>query len=95
MQVSAVKAGRKKAVGIEIPLPKVPLILVIAKKGFVMCGYLNVDAAARLGDAAAVVKGVKTVGDLLRRPVVAVTPKAFALGVRVGMSGRQALSKLL
>ena len=95
MNFKEITAGRRKAVGIEIPLPKAPLVLVLGKKGFLMCGYLDVAAAERLGDTAAVVKGVKSVEELLKKPVVSLTPKAARLGLRVGMLGRQALSKLL
>jgi uncharacterized protein YunC (DUF1805 family) len=89
------KAGLRRAIGIEIPLPKAPLVLVIGKKGFLMCGYLDVGAAGRLGGAAAVIRGVQSVEELLEKPIVAVTPRAFRLGVRVGMPGHRALSKLL
>ena len=95
MRFKEIITGRRRAIGIEIPLPNAPLVLVLGKKGFLMCGYLNVAAAEKLGDTAAVIKGVKSVEELLKKPVAAFTPKAFKLGVRVGMPGRKALSKLL
>jgi uncharacterized protein YunC (DUF1805 family) len=95
MRFKQITTGRTRAVGIEIPLPNAPLVLVLGSKGFLMCGYLDVAAAERLGDAAAVVKGVKSVEELLQKLVVSLTPKASKLGVRIGMTGRKALSKLL
>lgn len=33
------------------------MLLILCKKGYVMCGYLNAEAAEKFGDAAAVVGG--------------------------------------
>ncbi|MEM2105915.1 MAG: DUF1805 domain-containing protein [Candidatus Bathyarchaeia archaeon] len=86
------RVGDKACLGVRVELPNSPpLLVVVADKGFVMCGFLNVDAAERLGVAAAVVSGVKTFEDVLRASVKAVTSGAEALGVRVGMSGEEAL----
>ena len=85
----------RKATGVEVALPKAPLVLAQAPNGFVMCGYLNVDVAERLGVAAAMVKGVKTVDDLLNAKVEGLTSAAAARGVAPGMTGRDALARLL
>jgi uncharacterized protein YunC (DUF1805 family) len=82
------------ATGHLIDLPGAPLIVAHGAKGFVMCSYLDVAAADRLGTAAAVVKGVKTIDELLAKPVVAVSRAAAALGVTEGMTGRDALERL-
>lgn len=86
------KAG--SAVGISIPMPNSNLVLAVGVRGFVMCGYLDLATAEKLKDAAAVVTGVKTVDELLDGKVKKVTPAAARRGVRVGMTGRQALEKL-
>ena len=83
------------AVGVEVPLPKAPLVLASVPNGFVMCGYLNVDTAERLGVAAAMVRGVSTVDDLLAASIVSCTKAAAEKGVVPGMSGRDALAKLI
>jgi uncharacterized protein YunC (DUF1805 family) len=78
--------------GVRVDLPdSPPLLLIVAEKGFVMCGFLNLDAAEKLGVVAAVVSGVKTFEDVLEGEIKGVTSKAEALGVRVGMSGLEAL----
>ena len=71
-----------------------PLLLMVADKGFVMCGFLNVEAAERLCVAAAMVSGVKTFEDVLNAQVKAVTSKAKGLGVDVGMKGVEALKRM-
>lgn len=90
--VELLRVGGKACLGVRVDLPNSPpLLVVVADKGFVMCGFLNVDVAERLGVAAAVVSGVKSFEDVLRAGVKAVTRGAEALGVRVGMSGEEAL----
>ena len=80
---------------IAVKLNNAGLILAVAPKGFLMCGYLDISAAERLKDAACVVTGVKTVEELLSKPVVKLTPDARKLGITLGMSGRSALEKMI
>lgn len=95
MQSRDISFGEKKATGLEMDLPNARLVLASGKRGFVMCGYLNLEAAENLKDAAAVVTGVKTIDELLEKKVVRVSSQAKRLGVRIGMSGREALKKFL
>lgn len=81
--------------GVEVALPGAPLVLAHAKNGFVMCGYLNIETANKLGIAAGMVRGVSTVSDLLEAKIVALSDAALAKGASVGMSGREALSRFL
>lgn len=94
MKTAEIKIGDKIAAGVEIPLNNAVLVLAVGKNGFVMCGYLNVDAAEKTGDAACVVKGVKNVEELLAGKVAALTTAARKLGVELGMTGKNALEKL-
>lgn len=71
-----------------------PFLIVRGYHGWIGCGYLNIDAASRLGDAAAVFSGVSTHEDLLDAEAVAVSTAGAALGLVVGMSGRDALELL-
>jgi len=88
----SVKVYDKTCLGLKVELPdSPPLLLVVAEKGFVMCGFLNIDVAEKLGVAAAVVSGVKSFEDVLDADVKAVTSGAKMLGVEVGMKGAEAL----
>jgi uncharacterized protein YunC (DUF1805 family) len=97
IDVSSVKVDGKGCLGLRVDLPEcsAPLLLIIAEKGFVMCGFLNVEAAERLNVAAAVVSGVKSFDDMLNGQVKAVTSKARGMGVEVGMMGVEALRRML
>ena len=78
-----------------VELGKANLIVAIAPKGFLMCGYLDINVAEGLKDVACVVTGVKTVEELLSKPVVKLTPDAKKLGITLGMTGRTALEKMI
>jgi len=59
ISVMSVKVDDETCLGVRVELPgSPPLLLVVAERGFVMCGFLDVDVAERLGVAAAVVSGV-------------------------------------
>ena len=95
ISVMSVKVNDETCLGVRVELPdSPPLLLVVADKGFVMCGFLNVDVAQNLGVAAAVVSGVKSFEDVLNAEVKAVTSKARDLGVSVGMKGVDALKHM-
>ncbi len=88
-----VKDREVEAVCLE--LGRANLIVAAAPKGYVMCGYLDMQTAEQLGDAAAVVRGISTIPEMLERPVAAVSKKAAELGVKCGMSGQQALELMV
>jgi uncharacterized protein YunC (DUF1805 family) len=95
ISIMTVKVDGKSCLGLRTDLPdSPPLLLITAEKGFVMCGFLNVESAEKLGVAAAVVSGVKTFDDVLNGQVKAATSKAKSLGVEVGMKGADALKHL-
>ena len=72
---------------------KSPLLIIKAGKGVLGCGYLNVEAFNRQGEAGAIVRGVQTHDDMLTAKVVAVSEAARALGVEPGMTGEEALRR--
>jgi len=71
------------------------VLLVKAKKGMLGCGYFSIDAANKLGDALAIVTGVNDFDQVLAAQVKLVSDKARELGVSEGMSGKQALEKMI
>jgi uncharacterized protein YunC (DUF1805 family) len=95
INIETLKVDSRNCLGLRVDLPdSPPLLLVIAEKGFVMCGFLNVDAAERLNVAAAVVSGVKTFEEVLNAQIKAVTSKAKSFGIEVGMKGTEALKQM-
>ena len=80
--------------GLKVRMPNANLLLIVGEKGYIMCGYLDIGAAEKLGDAACIVTGVSTFHDVLKSEVKSLTSKAEELGVREGMVGEQALEIL-
>ncbi|MFH1282664.1 MAG: DUF1805 domain-containing protein [bacterium] len=94
MIVKEIKYKQYSFTGFEIEMPHAPLILVKAKNGYVMCGYLDITAAEKLGDCAAIVRGVKSIKELIKKEVTDVTPAAKLKNVKIGITGLQALIKM-
>jgi uncharacterized protein YunC (DUF1805 family) len=94
MKLSDVKIKNKYAQGIELPLKNASLIMIVAPKGYVACGYWNIAAAEKFADAACIVRGVKNLDEALAAKVAEVTPAAARLGIKTGMICRKALEKL-
>lgn len=90
-----IKIRESAATGFEIKLPHANLVLVVAEKGYVCCGFLDLATAEKLSDAAAIVRGVKTTQDLLQAKIVALTTFAEKLGIKPGMTGKGALELLI
>ncbi|UXY16971.1 YunC family protein [Chitiniphilus purpureus] len=71
-----------------------PLLIIKGKKGFLGCGYINVETCNKTSEACAIVSGVNTFDDMRKAKVVAVSVKARELGVVEGELGAAALAKL-
>jgi uncharacterized protein YunC (DUF1805 family) len=94
--VEQLKIAEKTATGLRVELPdSPPLVAIIGNTGFIMCGFLNIDAAEKLGVTAAMVSGVKTFEDVLKAEVKAATSKAKMSGITIGMKGEEALRLLI
>lgn len=94
MLIEQVNLENGCALGLKLDMERAPLLVIRAKKGFVMCGYLNMDVANKLGDVAVRVTGVKSFEDVLNAKAVDVSEAAKKLGITVGMTGKEALNKM-
>src|SRR5438067_9807083 len=68
--------------------------------GIVGCGIYALDVPAEFGQAIAIARGTPAnplcePEDLLDAKIVGLTPQAEAFGVRQGMTGREAVEKML
>ena len=97
IDVAELKVDGKNCLGLKVDLPDspAPLVLITAEKGFIMCGFLDMQTAERLNVAAALVSEVKSFDDVLNAQVKAATSKAKSLGVETGMKGSEALKHML
>jgi uncharacterized protein YunC (DUF1805 family) len=92
-----VKSGT--VLGIRIGNPEAPekpaIIVLIAKKGLLVCGNFDINELDKRGLTAARVVGLTKIEDALQLNVVSVTSRAKTLGVNVGMLGKEALERML
>ena len=95
MQTQTIQLEKGEATGYLIDLGKAPLILITTKKGYVMCGYLNIATANKLGDIAGKVTGVKTFNDALNATIAEASEKAKQIGLKEGMNAKDFLNALL
>ena len=75
----------------SIPTNNTFILIIGAENGFLGCGYLNVEVANKVGDICAIVTGVKTPDDMLSAKVIAASDAAKELGIKEGMTGKEAL----
>lgn len=76
----------------SIPTTNTNVLIIGADKGFLACGYINIEVANKVNDICAIVTGVKTPDDMLSAQVVAVSTEAKKLGIKEGITGKEALA---
>lgn len=83
--VDTVEVQGKSFLGLKVEMDSLPpMVILKGEKGFVMCGYLNIDVAEKLGAAAAIVSGVSSFEDVLNAEIKSATTKAKKLGLEPG-----------
>lgn len=93
-QIEQINLSNGTALGVRVDLPRAPLVMIRAPKGFAMCGYLNMESVNKTGEVAVRVTGVRTFEDVLVAKVANVSDKARELGIAEGMTAREALEKM-
>ena len=88
------------AIGISNRWHKGQYCTILTEAGLVGCGIYDVKTAAEFGQAVAIARGTPQAPltepeDLFDAKIVDATPRARELGVRVGMTGREAVELLL
>lgn len=78
----------------RIPTESATILLIKATHGFIGCGYFDIATANKLQEHVCIVTGVKTFDDMLEAEIIKCSDSAEAIGIRVGMSGRDALLRL-
>lgn len=88
------------AIGISNRWNKGQYCTILTPAGLVGCGIYDVKTAAEFGQAVAIARGTPAKPlvepeDLYDAKIVEATPQALALGITVGMTGREAVELLL
>ena len=88
------------ATGISNRWHKGQYCTILTEAGLVGCGIYDVKTAAEFGQAVAIARGTPqqplvNPEDLLDARIVDATPQAIALGIKIGMTGREAAELML
>ena len=99
IRIEPLKFGPNVAIAVEVKLPKTTLLSVSTQTGYIMCGALDIELLnTRLkerGIIAGRAVGVQTIEQLLDAPLESVTLAAEEAGIHKGMTGRDAIRRLL
>jgi uncharacterized protein YunC (DUF1805 family) len=91
MTYKKIKIGTKYIEAFLVPLLAKNFIVLKGSKGYVMCGYLNLNTARICKDAAVKVVGVATIDEALAARVHSCTNAAKRLGVKKGQNIKETL----
>jgi uncharacterized protein YunC (DUF1805 family) len=88
------------AIGISNRWQQGQYCTILTEAGLVGCGIYDVKTAAEFGQAVAIARGTPQKPlvdpeDLFDAKIVDATPRAKELGIRLGMTGREAVELLL
>ncbi|NTU99806.1 MAG: YunC family protein [Methanoregulaceae archaeon] len=94
-----IQLKNSEAAGYVVPLGPVNLVWGVARQGMVGCGAFDVRALEKFGYPAARVRPVSspsvvTLKDLFSGEISEANSGAAAMGIQVGMSGKEALDRL-
>ncbi|MDN4595389.1 YunC family protein [Polycladomyces subterraneus] len=99
VQLKPIDVAGQTVLGIEVALPKTRLLAIATEKGYIMCGALDVallnERLADRGILAGRAVGVRSLDDLLAAPLESVTHAAREVGIHPGMTGQEALLKMM
>lgn len=76
-----IKVGKKYLLGVRLKLPGSNLVVLNSRKGYVMCGYLNLAVANKFKDIAVKITGVSTIKEALKAKVYSAAYRAHKLGI--------------
>ena len=89
-----IEIAGKTYTGVLVPTQHSCVLMIQGGKGFLGCGYFQIETANKLNEAVAIVRGVKNFQDMLEARVTQVSEKAKELGLTEGMTGKEALNLL-
>lgn len=93
--IKKIKVGEKYITALCLPLQKKNLIVLKGEHGYIMCGYLNLEAAEKFEEVAVKITGVATLDDALNASVHSCTSAASRLGIKEGQPVKDILSKIV
>jgi uncharacterized protein YunC (DUF1805 family) len=98
VRIQPIQLNGGVAIGVMVELPQTRQLTISTAKGYIAAGYMDLaflqQRRPQRKIIAARVLDVREIEDLLDARVFDCTPTAAALGVTVGMTGREALERM-
>lgn len=91
LKYKRIKAGKSYIEAFCMNLQSKNLILLRGKKGYVMCGYLNISVANKFKDVAIKITGVSNIEEALKARVHSFTTAAKKIGIYKNQSIKEVL----
>lgn len=91
VSVDLLEIEGKCLIGIRVEFKGAPLLILLYKDLSICCGYINLEVMEKFGNAACIVRGVKTFEDVLNAEIREVTSKAMEMGAKPGIRVRDLL----
>jgi len=95
VETELIETKRGAAFGMKVKLGDLPLFIIKGEKGYLVCGYFDRKIIEKAKDSCAIIPGVKSFPEMLRKRVDYVSKKAQRLGVKRGMTGIRALDRMV
>jgi len=86
-----IRSGGKFIDAFVVRLLSKNIVLLRGSRGYVMCGYLNLQASNKFKEVAIRVVGVSGIEDILKAKVAACSNQARLLGIRAGQGVKEVL----
>ncbi|MDP8253648.1 MAG: DUF1805 domain-containing protein [Candidatus Kaelpia aquatica] len=90
-----IKVGDSFIEAVSIKLGNHNLIILRGSRGYIMCGYLNMDVADNFGDIAIKITGVGTIQEALDTAAKEVSREAKNIGIYEGQSINEILKLIV
>ena len=91
LQHKKIRVGKKSVEAILFKLASKNLIVIRGRRGYIMCGYLDLKTGAKFKEAAVKIAGVTTIADALKAHVHSATGEAKRLGIHKGQAVKEVL----
>jgi uncharacterized protein YunC (DUF1805 family) len=98
IEIKPVEINGNTVIGVKIGNPDFPekpaIIVLVARKGLIVCRNFDIEALNERNVTAARVEGLTKIEDALEAKIESCTSTARLLGITEGMTGKKALTKL-
>ncbi|MBS3059941.1 MAG: DUF1805 domain-containing protein [DPANN group archaeon] len=95
MERHIVETKKGAALGFKFKMNKLPFMMVVADKGYMVANYFDQKVLEKVNDSAVLFTNVKSFPEMLRAKPAYVSKKAQKLGIKKTMTGKQVLDEFI